>query len=76
MPKICKNCGCYEICMFANPYRTEDCNINWQPIIVHCEECDYWDQNHCSDGQGWCPKVVGYRSSDWFCAAGIKKGNK
>ena len=41
MAKICKNCGCSEICIFANPYRTEDCNINWQPVITYCEKCKY-----------------------------------
>ena len=41
--------------------------------LVRCEECKNWDREHCSDGQGWCPKVVGYRRGDWYCAGGQKK---
>ncbi len=41
--------------------------------IVRCQSCKHWDTNHTSAGQGWCPKIVGYRSSDWFCAAGERK---
>lgn len=71
--KICKNCSCFEVCMFANPHRTEDCNINWQPIITYCEACEHWDLEHKEDEQGWCPKVVGYRRGSWYCGAGKRK---
>lgn len=40
---------------------------------VHCEECQHWDPAHCSEGQGWCPKVNGYRNSNWYCATGKNK---
>lgn len=73
MAKICKNCGCYEVCIFANPCRTEDCNHGWQPVITYCGECESWDPAHSNEGQGWCPKVVGYRFSDWYCAGGKRK---
>jgi hypothetical protein len=73
MAKICKNCGCYEVCIFANPNRTEDCDINWQPIITYCENCTNWDPEHSYEGQGWCSKVVGYRYGNWHCAAGKPK---
>lgn len=43
---------------------------------VHCKECQHWDPEHCSDGQGWCPKVVGYRRGDWYCAAGERKAEE
>lgn len=46
---------------------------NGVTIPVHCEECQHWDSAHCSEGQGWCPKVVGYRRGDWYCAGGEKK---
>lgn len=41
--------------------------------VVRCEECQSWDTKHCADGQGWCPKVCGYRHGGWFCAAGKRK---
>lgn len=41
--------------------------------IVHCWECVNWDEEHCADSQGWCPKVVGYRCGSWFCAAGKRR---
>ena len=44
-------------------------------LPVRCEECKHWDAKHCSDGQGWCPKVVGYRYGGWFCAGGERKDN-
>lgn len=44
--------------------------------LVHCKECEHWDTEHCSDDQGWCPKVVGYRSGKWFCAAGERRKNE
>lgn len=43
--------------------------------VVRCEECQSWDTKHCSGGQGWCPKVCGYRYGDWFCAAGERRNN-
>ena len=39
--KICKNCACYKICIYANPDRVEACTINWQPIITYCSDCQY-----------------------------------
>ena len=30
MAKICDNCACYEVCIYANPNRTKDCTL-WQP---------------------------------------------
>ena len=41
--------------------------------LVHCSECQHWDTENCSDGQGWCPKVMGYRTGKWYCAAGKGK---
>ena len=38
--------------------------------VVRCRDCKHYDTNYCSDGQGWCSKVVGYRYGGWFCAAG------
>jgi hypothetical protein len=68
--KICKNCGCYDVCIFANPCRTEDCNHGWQPVITYCKNCTNWDPDHCHPGLGWCDKNVGYRPEHWFCAFG------
>ena len=73
MTKICKNCGCYNVCIFANPCRTEDCTHGWQPIITYCENCVSWDTEHCYGAQGWCHQVAGYRYGNWFCAAGKEK---
>ena len=73
MAKICKNCGCYEVCFFANPGRIEDCN-NWQPVITYCVDCENWDKKHQYIDQCWCHRVAGFRSGTWFCAAG-KRGN-
>lgn len=39
-------------------------------LPVQCGECLCWDPAHSSDGQGWCPRVVGYRNSTWYCAGG------
>ena len=72
MDKICKNCSCFEVCIFANPNRVVDCN-NWQPILVHCQDCEHWDLKHSYIDQCWCPYVVGYRSSTWFCKSGKKR---
>lgn len=41
--------------------------------VVRCKDCKNWDTNCCSEGQGWCPLVVGYRPGDWFCASGERK---
>ena len=41
--------------------------------VVLCKDCAHWDAEHCSDGQGWCPKVVGYRHGGWYCAAGERR---
>lgn len=46
---------------------------NGVTIPVRCRDCKSWDTEHCSDGQGWCPNVVGYRHGDWYCAAGERK---
>ena len=43
--------------------------------VVRCKDCKHWDMEHCSDGQGWCAKVVGYRYGSWYCAAGKRKDN-
>jgi hypothetical protein len=73
MAKICSNCSCYEVCIFANPNRTEDCKIGWQPKLVHCKDCEHWDKKHMYIDQCWCPYVVGYRSGTWFCASGKER---
>ena len=87
MAKICKNCACYEVCFMANPCRTEDCNINWQPIIVLCKDCKHgiWDE----DEQMWeCILGVDltgdpdtyamfheYNDGEHFCSYGERKDN-
>jgi hypothetical protein len=70
--KICKNCGCFDVCKFADQNRAEDC-ADWQPVITYCRECRSWEPEHCFRDQGWCSKVVGYRHGTWFCAAGARK---
>jgi hypothetical protein len=72
--KICKNCGCFEVCVFANPGRTEDCN-KWQPVITYCADCENWDKKHMYIDQCWCHRVVGFRSGTWFCATGKERSN-
>jgi hypothetical protein len=39
MRKVCKNCACFDVCKFADPDRTVECTINWQPIITYCQKC-------------------------------------
>lgn len=73
MANICENCGCYAVCIYANPNRTEDCTHGWQPIITYCKECWFWNTNGV---QGWCSKVVGYRFGTWYCAAGKRKDDQ
>lgn len=41
--------------------------------IVHCEDCEYWDPRHCTEGHGWCGKDIGYRPKEWYCAAGKRR---
>lgn len=78
MAKICKNCGCYEVCIFANPYRTEDCNA-WQPIIVQCKDCKHWQPIHeripHMECQIFCGAYEhGYpTNADDFCSYGEKR---
>lgn len=28
--KVCDNCACYEVCIYANPGRKKDCSL-WKP---------------------------------------------
>lgn len=43
--------------------------------VVRCKDCKHWDTTDCGNGHGWCPKVVGYRSGTWYCAAGERRTN-
>ena len=76
MTKICKNCACYEVCFMANPCRTEDCNINWQPIVVRCKDCKHWQES--VDGiTKWCPLLMDKETkADDFCFYGERKDNE
>ena len=38
--RVCKNCGSYDVCIWANPHRIENCD-HWQPGITYCHECQY-----------------------------------
>ena len=79
MAKICNNCACYEVCFMANPCRTEDCNIGWQPIVVRCKDCKHLKHGYqCynplgmtlnNDGNAYC--IVD--PDDDFCSCGERK---
>ena len=76
MAKICKNCACYEVCFMANPCRSEDCNIGWQPIVVLCKDCKYFTKGMAV---GMCKRnpempiiPIPYNH---FCSFGERKDN-
>lgn len=88
LPLTCKDCLHNDACtdmlealgfrvdgdgLFADKRCRMFKNKNSYAEVVRCEECQSWDTKHCSDGQGWCPKVCGYRYGGWFCAAGKRK---
>ena len=31
--KVCYNCACYEVCIYANPGRKKDCSL-WKPDMA------------------------------------------
>ena len=81
MAKICKNCACYEVCIWANPCRTEDCNHGWQPIIVRCKDCKHFYHSISSDRDGRCVQFGTYDTDPSvyptdFCSYGERRTNE
>ena len=71
----CKYFNVDGICTKEDPVCGSVMIVNDLPTVdavevVRCRDCKHYDTNYCSDGQGWCSKVVGYRYGGWFCAAG------
>ena len=84
MAKICNNCACYEVCFMANPNRTVDCNIGWQPIIVKCKDCKWYKEGELLAPNKFCFRLkhptenrqVGYNfGADDFCSYGERRGD-
>ena len=63
--------GCDAAYFDVNPFDlATHLMTNGVRLIVPCKDCENWDVEYAKHRQGWCPKVVGYRSGTWFCAAG------
>ena len=52
MAKICSNCACYEVCIYANPGRTKECKL-WKPEVVRCQDCK---RNNMNGGD--CNRII------------------
>lgn len=71
MSKICKNCGCFDVCIFANPCRTEDCTHGWKPDVVFCKDCL---KKRIEHGYIWCLVHNEQKQEFDFCSSGeVKK---
>ena len=51
--EICNNCASYDVCIYANPNRTENC-ILWQPKVVRCKDCQEFAPGFIRPYLGWC----------------------
>ena len=71
MAKICSNCACYEVCIYANPNRKQDCNL-WQPEVVRCKDCKHSADDDCD--AFYCVKWDKWEMpEDFFCGYGKRR---
>lgn len=66
--------GCDAAYFDINPFDLATYLINnGVSLPVQCAYCEFWDNKHCAQGQGWCPNIAGYRYGTWFCKAGKRR---